>query len=143
VRGDLVAAELPNWEGTPFHPHCNRKGVGVDCKGLLWGVAELLGFPEAHSEYATDLNYALHKPKGVPSEKLREGFGKLFDPVELRDRRPGDIFLCKWGPQPGHIAILGFNDRAWNALPQSCVRSRSLPVLFYRFPLDSVWRWRA
>lgn len=138
-KGAQVAAALPSWEGTPFHPHAKTKGAGCDCKGLLWGVADELGFSEAGSEYARALDYNLSKRNGVPSARLREGFSSLFDPVQ--DMKPGDILLCNWGGQPGHIAIFD-GERAWSSLPGSGVKSRTLRSLFHKFPLDSVWRWR-
>jgi cell wall-associated NlpC family hydrolase len=140
ARGDLVAVAVKGWERTPFHPHAKAKGAGCDCKGLLWGVAEELGFPEAQSEYANALDYNLSKRDGVPAERLREGFSKLFRRV--KKMRPGDILLCNWDGKPGHIAIYEGNERAWSSLPDSGVRSRPLRVLFHRFPLDSVWRWK-
>jgi cell wall-associated NlpC family hydrolase len=102
-------------------------------------VAHDLGFPEAQSIYALDTNYSLTRSSGIPALRLKEGFAALFDRVD--DMQPGDILLCKVGGKPGHIAIFD-GARAWNALPDSGVRSRSLRALFHKFPLDSVWRWR-
>jgi hypothetical protein len=152
-RGALVAAELPNWYKTPFIPLQSVKGRGVDCKGFHLGVARELGFPEAESEYAKSLDYSLTKPHGVPSAKLREGFAALFDRVDAprpvngaTDEleavlKPGDILLCKWGGKPAHIALWDGN-RAWNAIPYSGVKPRTLRCLFHRFPFDSIWRWK-
>lgn len=139
-RGELVAQALPSWDRTPFHPHAKAKGAGCDCKGLLWGVAEELGFPEAQSEYAQALDYNLSKREGVPADRLREGFSKLFRRV--KKPRPGDILLCDWGGKPGHIAIYAGDGRAWSSLPGSGVRCRRLEVLHHKFPLDSIWRWK-
>jgi cell wall-associated NlpC family hydrolase len=136
----MVAAALPSWEKTPFHPQARIKGAGCDCKGLLWGVADELGFPEAQSEYARAIDYSLSKRNGVPSDRLKEGFAALFDPVT--DMQAGDILLCKWDGKVGHIAIFD-GTRAWSALPGAGVRPRSLAALLHRFPLDSIWRWRA
>lgn len=141
-KGARVADILPSWEGTPFHPHARVKGAGVDCKGLPWAIADELGFKEAQSEYAQALDYDLTRADGIPSARLREGFEKLFKRVELEDRKPGDLLLCKWNGKPAHIAILGHNDRAYNALPEHGVKPRTLRALFHVFPLDSVWRWR-
>lgn len=139
-RGKLVAKALPSWEKTPFHPQAKLKGIGCDCKGLLWGVAEELKFPEAQSEYAKAIDYSLSRRNGVPSVRLKEGFAALFDPVA--DMKAGDILLLEWDGEAGHIAIFDGN-RAWSSLPGSGVRSRSLPALFHKFPLDSIWRWRS
>jgi len=103
-------------------------------------VTEEVGFPEAQSEYAKELNYNLRKRDGVPSARLKEGFASLFDPVS-GEWKPGDILLCQVGGHAGHIAIWDGN-RAWSSLPGSGVRSRTVRSLFHKFPLDSVWRWR-
>lgn len=137
----MVVQALPAWEGTKFHPHAKARGAGCDCKGLLWGVAEELGFPEAQSGYATTIDYSLAKRDGIPAATLKEGIASLFDRV-AEDIRAGDILLCKWGGHPGHIAIADGAGRAWSALPAGGVRRRELCVLFHRFPLDSIWRWR-
>jgi hypothetical protein len=139
-KGERVVKALPEWEGTPFRPHANVKQAGCDCKGLLWGVAAELKFKEAKSEYAVTLDYNLGKRSGIPSERLREGFAKLFDRVD--DIGAGDILLLNWNGKPGHIAIADGGERAWNSLPDSGVRKRTLRALFHRFPLDSIWRWR-
>jgi hypothetical protein len=139
-RGDLLADVLPAWEGTPFHEHARVKGRGTDCKGMLWGACDELGFPEAQSRYATTTDYNLRKGAGLPTARLREGFAALFDQVS--DWRRGDIFLCKWGGKPGHIAVFDGKDRAWSALPASGVRLRKITTLLHYFPLDSVWRLR-
>jgi cell wall-associated NlpC family hydrolase len=139
-RGAKFADHLASWDGTPFHEHANLKGVGCDCKGMLWGAADELGFPEAHSEYAQALDYSLTRRDGVSAARLREGFAALFDRVD--DMQRGDILLCKWGGRPGHIAVYDGDGRAWSALPSSGVRRRSLRALTHKFPIDSVWRWR-
>jgi hypothetical protein len=140
TRGEMVAGALPSWDKTPFHPHARVKSAGCDCKGLLWGIAEELGFPEAESEYAKATDYNLMRRNGIPSARLKEGFAELFDPV-ADEWRPGDILLCKCFGHPGHVAIWD-GARVWNALPNSGVRSRSLSVLKHHFPIDSAWRWR-
>jgi hypothetical protein len=139
TRGEQVAFAVQFWDKTPFHPQAKAKGAGCDCKGLLWGVTDELGFPEAQSEYAQAIDYSLSRRDGIPSARLKEGFSALFDLVD--DMRAGDVLLCKWDGHAGHIAIFD-GERAWSALPGSGVRSRSLDVLFHKFPLDSIWRWR-
>lgn len=140
-RAQRLADALSEWEGTPFHEHARLKGVGTDCKGMLWGACDELDFPEAKSEYATTLDYHLTQRNGVPSARLKEGFAALFDPVS-GDWKRGDILLCKWGGQAAHIAVFDGEERAWSALPASGVRRRKISVLFHHYPLDSVWRLR-
>jgi cell wall-associated NlpC family hydrolase len=142
TRGQLVADALPGWEGTPFLDQACVKGRGVDCKGLLWGVASELGFPEAQSEYAKDVGYSLRRAGGVPSNRLLEGFAALFDKVD--EPEPGDILLLKIGGKPGHIAIYHGDGRAYHAqiAPNSHVKKATLRSLFFFYPLHSIWRWR-
>lgn len=142
-RGAMVAAEVEKWNRTPFHPQAASCGHGVDCKGLPWGVARDLGFPEAESYYAKFIAYDLGARKGFPYQLLREGMAALFDRVE--DIQPGDILLLKFGNRPCHIAIASRNEgRAWHAQisPNAYVKEATLRSLLKMFPLDSVWRWR-
>jgi cell wall-associated NlpC family hydrolase len=146
VRGDLVAREVELWDRTPFHEQQATRGRGTDCKGLVWGVARDLGFPEADSFYATFIHYDLKKRRGLPHELLLEGMAALFDRVE--DIRPGDILLLKveaLNHRPAHLAIASRNEgRAWHAqiAPNAFVKEASLRSLLKKCPLHSVWRWR-
>jgi cell wall-associated NlpC family hydrolase len=142
TRGEMVAQALPGWKGTPFHDRARAKGKGCDCKGLLWGVADELGFPEAQSPYARHTDYSLTKRHGIPSDELLEGFTALFDRVD--EVRPGDILLLKLGRTPGHIAICSGEGKAYHAQisPNAYVKEASLRSLLKMFPLHSVWRWR-
>jgi NlpC/P60 family putative phage cell wall peptidase len=140
TRGEAVAAEARAWLGTPFRWQASVKGVGCDCKGLLWGVARELGFPEAESLYAKVADYSPTRP--VPSALLKEGIAAIFDPVE--EMQPGDILLLKVGGRPSHIAIYSGEGRAIHAQigPKNWVKEASLRALLKKFPMDSVWRWR-
>jgi cell wall-associated NlpC family hydrolase len=140
TRGEMVAAEARTWIATPFHWQASQKGVGCDCKGLLWGVARELGFPEAGSLYAKVADYSPTRP--VPSALLKEGFAAIFDPVE--DMRVGDVLLLKVGGKAAHIAIVSDEGKAIHAQigPKNWVKETSLPALLKLCPLDSVWRWR-
>jgi NlpC/P60 family putative phage cell wall peptidase len=140
VRGQLVAAQARLWLGTPFIWQASQRGVGCDCKGLLWGVARELGFPEAESLYAKVADYSPTRP--VPSALLKEGFASIFDPVA--DMQPGDVMLLKLGGKASHVAIVSAEGRAIHAQigPKNWVKEASLRALLKLFPLDSVWRWR-
>jgi hypothetical protein len=143
TRGDMVAAEVERWDRTPFHPQQRARGYGVDCKGLPWGVAAELGFPEAQSRYANFITYDLTARNGLPHKLLLEGMAALFDRVE--EIEPGDILLLKIGGLPAHIAIASRNEgRAWHAQlgPNAFVKEASLRSLLKMFPLHSIWRWR-
>lgn len=143
TRGELVAAEAREWLGTKFVWQASQKQVGCDCKGLLWGVARELGFPEAESLYARVADYSPTRP--VPSALLKEGFAAIFDPVSIDGIEPGDVLLVKHGGRPSHIAIYSGGGRAIHAQigPKDWVKETRLAALLKKCPLDSVWRWRS
>lgn len=141
-RGALVAAEAREWLGTKFVWQGSQKQVGCDCKGLLWGVARELGFPEAESLYAKVADYSPTRP--VPSALLKEGFASIFDAVE--EMQLGDVLLlrtCRGGPA-GHVAIVSGPDNAIHAqiASKDWVKETKLRALLAVCPLVSVWRWR-
>ena len=143
---ERVAEETLSWRGTPFVWGQSQKGVGCDCKGLLAGVARELGRPEAGNLYANFTGYRPDRP--IPSDVLLEGFEKTFLPAKVM--RPGYILLLKHGGKPGHMAIYvgpltaSGNPRAVHAFPgrKAEVCDRELRVLFHKFPLHSIWRWK-
>lgn len=51
TRADVVA-QAREWIGTPFHHQARLKGVGVDCIGLVIGVARELGIVAADFDIA-------------------------------------------------------------------------------------------
>lgn len=140
TRGELVAAEAREWLGTKFVWQASQKQVGCDCKGLLWGVARELGFPEAESLYAKVADYSPKRP--VPSALLKEGFASIFDLVETPQL--GDVLLVRLGGKASHIGIISAEGRVIHAQigPKDWVKETRLEALLKKFPLDSIWRWR-
>lgn len=142
TRGELVAAEARAWIGTPFRWQASQKGVGCDCKGLVWGVARELGYPEADSLYAHVADYAPERP--VPTSLLKEGLAAVFDPVS--DMRAGDVLLLRirQGAPAGHLAIVASVDTAIHAQigSKDWVKETKLRALLALCPLVSIWRWR-
>lgn len=138
--GDRIADEALEWCRTPVIWQASKKGVGADCKGLIWGIARELDRPEAQSLYAAMVDYG---PR-FDGALLKEGISKTFLPRKGKMQR-GDLLLCKFNGQPGHLAIYTGNDRAVHAQISSkaWVKETSLRALFHYFPLDSVWRWRS
>lgn len=139
AKAERVVAEARTWVGTPFHWQASQKGVGCDCKGLPWGVARELGFPEADTFYAQFATYGKDKP--VPVALLKEGMAAVFDRVETAE--PGDVLLLVWNGKPQHLAICT-GDRAIHASigGKSQVKETRLAVLLKKCRLHSVWRWR-
>ncbi len=92
----MIVAQARTWLGTPFHHQGRVKGVGVDCAGLILGVAAELGV----------------------SIEDRRGYGRQPDSDELillcrreaaeirsSEARPGDFYLMALKGRPQHLAI--------------------------------------
>lgn len=145
-RCALAAAEALEWVGSKFHEQASLKGVGCDCKGLVWGVARELKFPEADSFYATFIDYDLKRPNRIPHDLLREGMGEVFEPTE--ELRPGHVLLLSVSGKPCHMGIvsreLNGELRVVHAqiAPTDRVKETRLGALLKKYQLDSVWRWR-
>jgi cell wall-associated NlpC family hydrolase len=139
-RGAKVATEARTWIGTKFIWQASQKQVGCDCKGLVWGVARELRFPEAESLYAKIADYSPNRP--VDGKLLREGMAAVFDPAD--EMRAGDVLLLRIGRNPSHLAIYVGGGRAVHAQigSKDWVKETRLEALLKMFPLDSVWRWR-
>jgi cell wall-associated NlpC family hydrolase len=137
--GEEVAQEAREWIGTPVIWQASQKGVGADCKGLLWGVARELGRPEADNPLAQLADYS---PR-FEGRMLKDRISTLFLPRKGK-WQPGDILLCRHGGQTRHLAIYLGNERAVHAQISSkaWVKDTALRALFHFFPLDSVWMWR-
>lgn len=95
-----VVEKAREYLGTPFVHQGRLKGVGVDCVGLLTGVARELGISQRD-----DRTYA-RQPDG---EKLLRVLREEMDEVPLEEARPGDVavfWISRRTRRPQHIAIL-------------------------------------
>lgn len=138
--GEQIAAAAETWIDTPFRWQGRVKGVGCDCKGLVAGVAAECGRPEADSVEALAGDYRLK----VDVVRLKAGLARLFNPVPIADRQPGDVLLLRIGGAAQHMAIYAPNrlsaDRIIEAMPSGPGRVR--PARASAVRIDSVWRWR-
>lgn len=132
--GVIIAAEAQSWIGTPFVWQGRVKGVGVDCKGLVAGVAQAVGRPEGQSLEALAGDYGVR----VDALRLRRGLARLFDPAS--EIAPGDVLLLTMGGKPQHLGIAIDPRRmvhCYSAGPQQVIEAA-----IGRGRLDSIWRWR-
>jgi NlpC/P60 family putative phage cell wall peptidase len=98
MTGADVVAEARSWLGTRFHHQGRLKGVGVDCAGLVVGVAEALGLPvQDRTDYT-------RQPDGT---MLEETCDAQFIRIPIEDIRPGDLLLMRFEQEPQHLAIVG------------------------------------
>ncbi len=102
---DVIALAARSWVGTRFHHQgrlkksCNHRG-GVDCLGLLIGVAHELNLP--YSIY--DENNYSHYPD---INKLRKKLSAAMQQIPISDIKSGDILLLNINGNPQHLAIVG------------------------------------
>lgn len=134
----MIAKEAETWIGTPFQWQACVKGVGVDCKGLIAGVARVCGRPEADSLEAMSADYG----NTVPAARLKAGLARLFDRAETI--QSGDVLLLIIGGKAQHLAIAapidGQPSRTIQAL--HCGPKQVVAIRQPRATIDSIWRWR-
>lgn len=135
--GAQIAACAETWIDVPFKWQ-GRVRKGVDCKGLIAGIAAEMGRPEAQSLEALAGDYG----GKVDPARLRAGLERLFDRVS--DRQPGDVLLLRMGGAAQHLAIAAPTeakpDRIIEAMPSGPGRVR--PGRASQGRIDSIWRWR-
>ena len=99
-----IVAAARSWLGTPYRHQASEKGEGCDCIGLVRGVwREVIGAePQALPPYSPDWAEVSGR------DWLIEGMTQHFQPVALKDARPGDVlvFRMKTGAVAKHAAIL-------------------------------------
>jgi cell wall-associated NlpC family hydrolase len=96
-----VVAQARTWIGTPFHHQARLKGVGVDCAGLVIGVARDLGLVQ--QEF--DVTSYPRTPDGSSlMAYLHEHMVALPPGAELR---PGHVVCVRFAVDPQHLGILG------------------------------------
>lgn len=108
VTREQIVAEALSWIGTPFKWQGSAKGRGVDCKGLVYGVARELGLPEAARLEARIANYRLDFKPAQLLAGLRECL------IETDRPGPGDVMAIEIDLKnegPRHLAILTGGER--------------------------------
>lgn len=88
------------WLGTPFHHQARLQGVGVDCVGLVIGVARELGVVPS----SWDVTGYGRVPDG---KQLVHHLDSLLQPVAQSEMRPGDVVLVAFDSHPQHVGIVG------------------------------------
>lgn len=97
TRTDIVTCAR-GWLGTPFHHAMHVKGLGVDCIGLLLGIAKELNlFPASFSLPP----YSKH----ASGYALINGCDTLLARTEHVDM--GNIAVISFGGAPHHVGIVG------------------------------------
>lgn len=90
-----IITEARTWIGTPFHHQGRVKGAGVDCIGLVIGVAHALGLSDFDST-----NYGRIPNPLVMGRGLRDNMIKV-DTIE-----PGCVLWFAFQSAPMHVGIV-------------------------------------
>jgi cell wall-associated NlpC family hydrolase len=96
IPAGRVVTEARSWEGTPFRHQGRRRGVGVDCAGVVIGVARALCLP--HEDWR---GYA-RIPDGHRLEQILE---RNLVPCG-RDLAVGRVALFRFSELPQHVGII-------------------------------------
>lgn len=114
TRLDVVRV-AQEWIGTPFH-HCGRvKGLGVDCAGLLIGVARELGL--VSPEF--DVNDYGRVPDGSTLTRFCKQY---LDPIPKNLLRSGDVLVMAIDEDPQHLGIINDYKHGGNSLIHAACR---------------------
>jgi NlpC/P60 family putative phage cell wall peptidase len=90
-----------SWLDTPYHHMERQKGVGVDCAGLVIGVARELGV------VAPDFDVPPY-PRAADGLTLLAHCRTYMSRVPKVEMAPGHVLVIEWGDGvPHHMGIVG------------------------------------
>lgn len=95
-----VVAAARQWLGTPYHHQARLRGVGVDCAGLVVGVARELDMVAPGFDVA---GYS-RRPDGW---SFLEWSDQHMARIPRASMAPGDCVVVRFSKHPQHIGILG------------------------------------
>jgi cell wall-associated NlpC family hydrolase len=132
VTRDAVVRAARGWMGTPFLHGQSLKGKGVDCIGLLIGVAYELGLADGRPETrAVIYNGYGRQPK---PDLLRQACAEYFDPIE--NAGLGDVLLMRFDREPQHFALVS------DAYPMYIIHAYANARQVVEHRLSLVWQAR-
>lgn len=101
-----VVAEARRWLDTPFHHQGRMRGVGVDCGGLIGGVAVALGILPA--DWWQSTFDPLHGGYGrQPSHGRLQAICEAFmQRIGIDEAEAADVVLMRFRTEPQHLGIL-------------------------------------
>lgn len=95
-----VVAQAREWINTPFQHQARMHAVGVDCAGLVIGVARQLGLVAPDFDVS---NYP-RSPDGVT---LLKWCDRYMLRVARENMMPGHVVVVAFDKDPQHLGILG------------------------------------
>lgn len=122
MNGMDVVIEARSWLGTPFRHQGRIKGVGVDCAGLVVGVAQALGIE------ISDLSGYARTPSADGLRRHVEA-----QSVRVAEAQPGDVYLMRFEREPQHLGI---------ASDIGIIHAFSAPGKCVEHGIDALWKSR-
>lgn len=98
MTADEIIAAARDCVGTPFRHQGRLVGEGLDCVGVPLHVASVFGL-----ETVVVGGYGRTPVEGQLEAALASQ--PCLMPVEIADRRPGDVLLMRLPREPSHVAI--------------------------------------
>lgn len=132
MTGADVVAEARTWLRTPYSHQGRSKGLGVDCAGLVIGVARNLGL------VAPDFDVTGYSRQ--PDGTLIERCGELMRAIVADQIAPGDVLATKFDQDPCHLAIVGDHPHGLSIIHALCRSNGRGMVVEHR--LDTINRAR-
>ncbi len=134
---DTQVVELARtWLGTPHHHQACKKGIGVDCVGLVKGIYE-----ELTGIVIPPLNYSWDWGEANDDSLLMNAAGEFLQPVKTL--KPGRVIALRWkqGRVAKHLMVLTEEDYAIHCVANSGVSEiyltdwwKSKIVQVFQFP---------
>lgn len=104
MQNSNIITAARGWIGTPFHHQGRLKNVGVDCLGLLIGVAIELGLHDNNGNKLSDYDDRTYGH--IPDEKLLyNGLCKVLTPV--KHVAAGNVGLFSIDKTARHLGVFG------------------------------------
>ena len=100
VTPEQVVEAARGWLETPFHHQARLKGVGVDCIGLVIGVARELGL------VAPDFDITAYSRMPDGNSLMAYANWHLTQ-VEFEELAPGHILVLAIDQEPQHFGVVG------------------------------------
>ena len=92
--------------GTPFHHQGRLKGVGVDCIGLVVGVADSLGLTDDKGIPLASFDHADYPPTPAGESLKRPVSLHLYELPSAGEYQPADVLLFRFHQDPQHVGIV-------------------------------------
>ena len=131
MEANKIIHEAEKWIGTPFHHQGRTIGVGVDCAGLIIGVARDLNIFNC-----TFTGYGRQPYLGLLEKEMEKYL------IKTSSLEPGCIILMKFKTEPQHLCFYAGNDQIIHAYEsvKKCIKHRldhrwkKRIVSFWKFP---------